>query len=369
MMTILVSYFYGLSSIEGFYLNGIFVLLYSMSLYFNFKGKFSLGKSVQMISINLQIFINFLAFGPEAKVDLYFIVLFILPFLIFSVSEKNLILLFILISIFLQVLGRIYLFYNLPILNLNTQQIIFWQISNMFFLYLILGGMIYNFFKATHEAEEMFLEEQERSEGLLLNILPHSIAKRLKSGEGVIAEHYENVTVLFSDIVGFTEYSQKVSPQILVNKLNELFSEFDDLSVRFDLEKIKTIGDAYMVISGAPEENPLHAEKILDMAIEMLNVLYIWQKKESVDLGLRIGIHTGSIVAGVIGKKKFIFDIWGDTVNTASRMESHGEPGKIHLSGVTYDLLKDKYNFSSRGKIKIKGKGEMETYFFNPISS
>ena len=185
----------------------------------------------------------------------------------------------------------------------------------------------------------------------------------------MIAEHYENVTVLFSDIVGFTEYSQKVSPQILVNKLNELFSEFDDLSVRFDLEKIKTIGDAYMVISGAPEENPLHAEKILDMAIEMLNVLYIWQKKESVDLGLRIGIHTGSIVAGVIGKKKFIFDIWGDTVNTASRMESHGEPGKIHLSGVTYDLLKDKYNFSSRGKIKIKGKGEMETYFFNPISS
>ncbi|MEM7182439.1 MAG: adenylate/guanylate cyclase domain-containing protein [Spirochaetota bacterium] len=202
------------------------------------------------------------------------------------------------------------------------------------------------------------------NEKLLLNILPGSIAARLKNGEEKIADHFETVTVLFADIVGFTQLSQELSSIDLVNKLNELFSSFDQIAFRHKIEKIKTIGDCYMAVAGIPVQQADHAEKILHMAEDMIAAVQAFNKKNSLQLSIRIGINSGEVVAGVIGEHKFIYDLWGDSVNTASRMESHGEAGKIHVTEETYKLLQDRYNFTARGEIAVKGKGKMKTFFY-----
>ncbi|MEM9539568.1 MAG: adenylate/guanylate cyclase domain-containing protein [Cyanobacteria bacterium P01_E01_bin.42] len=204
--------------------------------------------------------------------------------------------------------------------------------------------------------------EQERSEKLLRNILPDSIACRLKHESQTIADSFSDVTVLFADIVGFTEFSARISARELVELLNQIFSRFDRLAEKHGLEKIKTIGDAYMVVAGLPEEREDHAHAIADMAIDMQFALKQFNQHSQYNLNLRIGIHTGEVVAGVIGLKKFAYDLWGDTVNTASRMESHGIPGQIQLSEITYQYLQNQYLFQERGTISVKGKGEMKTY-------
>jgi len=200
------------------------------------------------------------------------------------------------------------------------------------------------------------------SEKLLLNILPESIAKRLKDDENNIADSFTNVTVLFADIVGFTELSSHLPPDQVVGFLNQIFSRFDRLVEIHQLEKIKTIGDAYLVVSGLPHPRIDHVEAIANMALEMQNEMDEFNQETGRELRIRIGIHTGPVVAGVIGLKKFAYDLWGDTVNTASRMESHGIAGKIQVSAATHDCIKELYNFEKRGEISIKGKGEMTTY-------
>ena len=211
-------------------------------------------------------------------------------------------------------------------------------------------------------AEEIIREEQGKSESLLLNILPSTIAKKLKEGEKNIADGFAEVTILFADIVGFTQLSEKTSPQELVSLLNDIFSRFDRLTDKHDLEKIKTIGDAYMVVGGLPMPRGNSAEAIAEMALDMLEEIARFNSENNLDFSIRIGINTGPVVAGVIGTKKFIYDLWGDAVNTASRMESHGIPDTIQVSEATYNILKDKYLFEERGRILIKGKGEMNTY-------
>lgn len=207
------------------------------------------------------------------------------------------------------------------------------------------------------------LEEQNiENERLLLNILPGSIADRLKKGEDKIADYFESVSVLFADIVGFTKLAQTMSSLELVNKLNEIFSAFDQSAEKLKIEKIKTIGDCYMAVAGIPEKQSDHAEIIIKLGIEMLEIIRNFNEKYSMDLSIRIGLNSGEVVAGVIGEHKFIYDLWGDAVNTASRMESHGIAGKIHLTNETYELVKDKFNFVSRGVIEVKGKGKMSTY-------
>jgi class 3 adenylate cyclase/HAMP domain-containing protein len=204
--------------------------------------------------------------------------------------------------------------------------------------------------------------EKQTSERLLLNVLPAPIAERLKAGEDTIVDRFEAVTVLFADIVGFTSLSSKVPPEQLVGMLNELFSAFDKLAEKHGLEKIKTIGDAYMVVAGIPMPIANHAHAIAHMALDMLIVIEDFAKKHESDLTCRVGVHTGPVVAGVIGQKKFIYDLWGDTVNTASRMESHGVPGRIHVTATTYALLSDTFELEPRDPIEIKGKGRMQTY-------
>lgn len=205
--------------------------------------------------------------------------------------------------------------------------------------------------------------ERSRSETLLLNVLPRRIADRLKKEPGVvIADRFAGATVLFSDIVGFTQMSTRFSAEEIVKRLDEIFTRFDDIADQLGLEKIKTIGDAYMVCGGIPLARPDHAEAVCEMALRMRDCIDQLASELGGELQVRIGVHTGPVVAGVIGKKKFIYDVWGDTVNTASRMESHGVPNQIHVSDATYAATKGAFDFESRGVIAVKGKGEMNTY-------
>ena len=211
--------------------------------------------------------------------------------------------------------------------------------------------------------ESALRKERNKTENLLLNLLPEPIAERLKEEPGVIADKFEKATILFADLVNFTQISTTMSATKLVYLLNEIFSSFDELTEKHGLEKIKTIGDAYMVAGGIPIVRPDHAEASAEMALDMLVAIDELNVKLEATFDLRIGINSGPVVAGVIGTKKFIYDLWGNAVNTASRMESHGVPGRIQVSFYTYELLRDKYEFEERGLIDIKGQGEMRTYF------
>lgn len=225
--------------------------------------------------------------------------------------------------------------------------------------------------KRLRDQEQAILKEiqseREKSEQLLLNVLPKPIADRLKQGQQTIADNFAEVTVLFADICGFTKLSLALSPTELVELLNQIFSKFDHLVEAHGLEKIKTIGDSYLVVGGLPTPRPDHAEAIADLALAMQQTISQFTLPPSdanpEPLTMRIGMNTGPVGAGVIGTTKFAYDIWGDTVNTASRMESHGIPGLIQVTAATYELLKEKYVFQPRGTIEVKGKGEMLTYW------
>ena len=220
------------------------------------------------------------------------------------------------------------------------------------------------------ESEQIHLrvieEERARSDCLLLNILPQPIADRLKGGESCIVNSFDEATVIFADLVGFTTLATKIPPTALIHLLDQIFSAFDELADQCGMEKIKTIGDAYMAAAGIPFPHYDHASAAARMALDMHVVLEKFNRHSPSSLEMRIGICTGPVIAGVIGQKKFIYDLWGDTVNTASRMESHGLPGKTQVTATTYELLRDRFRFERRGFIEIKGKGKMETYFLCP---
>ncbi|MDH5286406.1 MAG: PAS domain-containing protein, partial [Betaproteobacteria bacterium] len=205
--------------------------------------------------------------------------------------------------------------------------------------------------------------ERDKSEQLLLNVLPPAIAGRLKDHETTIADRYSEATILFADLVGFTRLSQRMDPDALVEMLNQVFSRFDALTDRYGLEKIKTIGDCYMVVGGVPETRSDHCAAVAAMALDMVRELAAFNAASGQSLQIRIGINTGPVVAGVIGRRKFIYDLWGDAVNTASRMESHGEPSRIHATAAVVEAIGHLYRFEERGVIEVKGKGPMATWF------
>jgi adenylate cyclase len=218
----------------------------------------------------------------------------------------------------------------------------------------------------TRKLYEQVVAEQKVSEGLLLNVLPRSVAERLKADPGIIADSFPDVTVLFADIVGFTKMSEGMSPLRLVALLNEVFTLFDGIAERRGLEKIKTIGDAYMAVAGLPLPAADHAARAAHMALDTIEALDRFNLQNGCALQARIGIHSGAVVAGVIGKHKFIYDLWGDAVNTASRMESHGVAGRAQVTEATRERLNGQFLLEERGAIEIKGKGEMRTWFLVP---
>jgi adenylate cyclase len=205
--------------------------------------------------------------------------------------------------------------------------------------------------------------EKNKSERLLLNILPKPIADQLKQFEGSLAQQFPEATILFADIVGFTPLAAQIRPLELLNLLNQIFSIFDQLAEKHGVEKIKTIGDAYMVAGGLPIPTDNHADAIAQMALDMQEAIQQFQVQQDKSFQIRIGINSGPVVAGVIGIKKFSYDLWGDAVNIASRMESSGIAGKIQVTAATKDRLQDKFLFEERGAIEVKGKGEMITYW------
>ena len=214
------------------------------------------------------------------------------------------------------------------------------------------------------ELLEEIRKEKDKSDRLLLNILPKNIATRLKGGESLIADKHNEVSILFADIVEFTPQSKKLNPTELVSMLNTIFSEFDDLSIEFGVEKIKTIGDNYFAVSGLNEDSKSSTVNLINMALKMLqSITRINKESKLMELGIRIGIHSGPVVAGVIGKNKFAYDLWGSTVNMASRMESTGTKNKIQISEKTYNIVKGSFKFKIRENVDVKGIGLTDTYY------
>jgi len=220
----------------------------------------------------------------------------------------------------------------------------------------------YFFFTENTQYKDLLANEREKSDHLLLSIFPEPIAAQLRNSHQSVADSFDNVTVLFADIVGFTEYASKMSANEVVAMLDEIFSEFDALVDKYGIEKIKTIGDAYMAVGGLPVPDGEHCTKVASMALE-INEIIKEKYAEKYDLKLRIGIHTGKAVAGVIGNKKFSYDLWGDSVNIASRFEASGHPEKIHITEAVKNTLGDDFIFQDCGEVMIKGKGMMRSYF------
>ena len=256
--------------------------------------------------------------------------------------------------------------------NLSPQAILIFFVMNIVGVSSIAFVLLYYFVGQKAKALQLLRLEQEKSESLLLNVLPKEIALTLKDNQNnghTIAEHFEAVSILFADMVGFTPLSAVLAPAEMVDLLNDVFSYFDTLVAKYGLEKIRTIGDNYMVASGVPQPRPDHAQALALMALEMCAATINPSIPVARILQFRIGLNYGPVVAGVIGRQKFHYDIWGDAVNIASRMESHGVPGKIQITRAIYDLLKDEFDCVPRGKIKVKGKGEMETWYLEGIKS
>jgi adenylate cyclase len=243
-----------------------------------------------------------------------------------------------------------------------------WFTSTMLALNIAVGGTIVFtllaiFARQRRDALAALRVEQAKAENLLLNILPRSIADRLKAEAQPIADQFESTSILFADVADFTPWSERLSPAEVVGYLDHLFSDFDDLAELYGLEKIKTIGDCYMVAAGVPTPRPDHARALALMALDMLEVMRSDDEVGRLGLELRVGINSGPVVAGVIGRKRFLYDLWGDAVNTASRMESHGTPGRIQITRATYELLAGEFECEPRGPIAVKGKGEIDVWY------
>ncbi len=214
------------------------------------------------------------------------------------------------------------------------------------------------------KTNQLLTKEKKRSDDLLLNILPEEVADELKETGAAAAKYFDNVTVMFTDFVDFTKAGEKMAPQQLVDELHACFVAFDEIIRRHNIEKIKTVGDAYLAVSGLPIADPEHASNMINAALD----ISAFMKNRKKLLGgntfeVRIGIHSGNVVAGIVGLIKFAYDIWGDTVNTAARMEEHGEAGKVNISQTTYELVKDSFNCTYRGEITAKNKGKLQMYF------
>ncbi len=297
----------------------------------------------------------------QMRTDLHYFFLlavFVLPAIYFNTKQRYL--LFVM-STFV----ALFLLFEIYLMPENTnEQPLFGYFRRANHLSFALAAFLIAFymFRILRKNWQQLREERERAEALLLNILPKPIAQKLKYSPNTIAEHIEHTSILFADIKGFTAITKSMPANQLVSMLNELFTSFDQIAERHQLEKIKTVGDQYMAASGVPENNSQHAINCCCAAREMLSEFKVWRSKNKLDTALRIGIHSGSVIAGVIGKHKFSYDLWGETVNLASRLESHGEPDSIHVSEQTAALCAGKFHLEVKQNTHMKGMAPQTTF-------
>ena len=343
------------------------VILYGACLYFNLNGRIRAATLLMFIEVCTFISLATVTLGWESNFHYYLIMLAMFMFL---TPWHD----------FLKILPTVVIFCLYGVLYMQTAHTSFeadfprgvlaaFSYANIVGIFCGVCFVAYYYHVAATRAEESLNREYQRSEDLLHSILPEPIASRLKASPGTIADGFLEASILFADIVDFTPLSEELAPRRLIELLNDVFSRFDDLADRYELEKIKTIGDAYMVVSGIPNTRDDHAQAIAHMALDMIDVMEEFNGYIKRPLTLRIGMHCGPVVAGVIGKKKFIYDLWGDSVNTAARMESHGISGEIQVTDRMYMRLKDSFVLEERGTIDIKGKGAVKTYFLKERKS
>jgi len=332
------------------------VLLYAGVLLLNARRHPRVAQHLIVIAGNLQVLLlSVFGFSGVSGGHLWLLALAVVPFLMLFEHERVARLFYTALSTVLAVCIELKVLPSINPHTLTEMQIHVSRALNFTLVTLTLVFLVTRFVRDIRRAEA----ENDR---LLQNILPPVIAHRLRHSSALIADHHAQVTVVFADIVGFTAMAERVSAGELVAMLNEIFSLFDDVADELGLEKIKTIGDAYMVAAGVPVARDDHAQASVEMAVRMRDIVQEVQRRSGDGLQIRIGIHSGPVVAGVIGKRKFVYDLWGDVVNTAARMESHGLAGEIQVSRVSWEHLAPTWEMEPRGKIPIKGKGELETY-------
>lgn len=323
---------------------------------------FKIGRSWMLILGLLITAIPSVYYGIDTIVTLHMVFVPLATILLFSRKEKKQFLLYmgVIMMVFLMVI-----LWNLlmgPMFVVPTETFrIFNTIVALDSMFISLY-FAYFFFTENTNYKILLAEEREKSDHLLLSIFPEAIADQLRNSNQSVADSFDNVTTIFADIVGFTKHASKMTPSELVTMLDEIFSEFDAVVDKYGIEKIKTIGDAYMAVGGLPTPDAQHCQKVANMALEINQVIKV-KYAEKYNLKLRIGIHTGKAVAGVIGNKKFSYDLWGDAVNVASRFEASGHPEKIHITEAVKNTLGDEYLYEDCGEVMIKGKGMMRSYF------
>jgi class 3 adenylate cyclase len=368
LFTTMLSVLYlGLSLALGLLLPTVILTLaivnYLLVLLLNHRGRYEVATPLLLVSGNLHIASVAYLLGAKAGIHLFLVAAAMTPFLYYSMASIRLALFFAGFSLVLFAGLEISFQFVQPAIHLPEHIALISYIGTYVSNFLAVAFFTYYMFVENQRVEGALDHERDRSERLLLNVLPVAIANRLKNGETHIADRYEDVTILFADIVGFTPMAKDLPARDTVEILDQVFSYFDSMVERLGLEKIRTIGDGYFVAAGVPIGRPDHAQAAARLALALVDFVEHFRSPHLPRLQIRVGINTGAVLAGVIGQKKFQYDLWGDTVNIAARMESHGVPGKIHISETTYKLVQAEFACSPRGSIEVKGRGAMNTWF------
>jgi adenylate cyclase len=341
---------------------------FAFGIWMGSLGKGTLARCLLLAVANLQVAVLVFLTGEELGIGVYALVGAVMARALFGNEEVRLRVIFAMVSMIVFAVSmsiRIEPFLDMA--SVPSDLLAWMRILNALLALECVILVLALFQKEVLVSERSLLREYDRSDRLLQSVLPGSIARRLRDGEKMIADHHPSVTVLFADIAGFTPWSAQQSPDVVVGLLEKIFTHFDECVAEAGVEKIKTIGDAYMVMAGAPAACPDHAERLARLALRLRHELEQISVETGIPVDIRIGLHSGPAIAGVLGSLRFTYDVWGDTVNTASRMESHGEAGRIHLSEATRALLPASFVCEPRGMITVKGKGLMTTWWLQGL--
>ncbi len=341
----------------------VFIAGYIGAVFANWRGNRRWASLIIITSLNLHVFRNAAEYGSASGGHLFFLPPLVYPLLVFSYKEKKEIVISMAASLLLlaaavfihRTVGAAFL------TNAETQARLYdATLINVFALLLLI--LLY-FYVQTGRIEQNLIREKERSDALLFNMMPRTIAERMKLGNRIIADEFDECSILFADIVNFSRLTRAMSPERMVIVLNEFFQCFDALVSKHSVEKIRTVGDGYFVASGVPDPRPDHLEAVCDLGLDMIDAARVLSHDLEVGIQVRIGIASGPVVAGVIGQQKYMYDLWGDAVNLAARMETNGEPGRIQMPAYCAEKLKGKYVLLRRGELEIKSFGPVVTYF------